>query len=92
MAEGLVQAALATLKTREWAVEGEPLTGEQVVALYWNLPGNQWKIRHLIGDVYGSRRWDRAIQILKAAGLVEYRMVRGVKQWWPLHMQEVGSA
>lgn len=67
-APGLHRAKLATIRTRSWMVEGQPLTGEQVVDYYCKI-----RDRELFDIPRSSRRWDRATSILKRAGLVVYK-------------------
>jgi len=80
--EGLVQAALATIRTRSWRVvreHGEPLvalTGDQVVAFYEAVErGDSEPFRAIDPSITGmsDRRADRAVQVLKKAGLLEYK-------------------
>lgn len=74
MSDGLRRASLATLETREWTVEGRPLTGAQVVALYHAIPHRNAMFQAVgAGGSASDRRFDRAIQILKKNGLVEYK-------------------
>lgn len=71
---GLRRAALAVIKTRSWRVEGEPLEGEQVAAFYHALPDTRAACS-AVGVRFASRsnrRFDRAAQILRKAGLIEY--------------------
>ena len=79
MSDGMRRAVLATLETRTWKVENTVLTGEQVVALYHALPDST-HAAWAIGDYSGSRKWDRAIRVLKNAGLVEF--VRKPRPHW----------
>lgn len=74
MGDGLVRAALATLQTRDWLVAGKPLTGAEVVKLYHALGETDPNAKfRAVGALSAStRRFDRAIQLLKKAGLVTF--------------------
>ena len=72
---GLRRATLAALATREWSVEGKPLTGAEVVALYEALSSADTRGVYRAVNAGGAsdRRFDRAIQILRRAGLVKFK-------------------
>ena len=96
---------LDDLRQKNWTVEGRPLSGEAVFALYWAIESQDERAQHAalvmdlsdddrrryvgigtnlyayigVGMVAASpsatitcRRWDRAISLLKRAGLVSY--------------------
>jgi hypothetical protein len=75
---------LDDLRQKNWTVKGRPLSGEAVFALYWAIESQDERAQHaaLVMDlsdddsrryvVIGGRRWDRAISLLKRAGLVSY--------------------
>lgn len=72
MGEGLIRATLATIETRSWDVGGVSLSGSSVVSLYGAMP-HRMQMAKAVQDNPGGRRWDRALKVLKAAGLVEYK-------------------
>lgn len=74
MGEGMVEATLATIATRSWKVQGQPLTGEQVVAMYRAMGStNPHAPPRAVGAVSRSdRRFGRAINILQRARLVRW--------------------
>lgn len=81
MGEGLVSAALAAIATQEWTVEGKRLSGHEVAALYAAIPNRTQMCRAVGAAGRSDRRFDRAMQVLRKAGLVKF--VRG--QWRRLH-------
>lgn len=85
MGRGLRRATLATLKTRSWTVEGEPLMGAEVVAAYEALPDTGAFLRALGCSHMSSRLADRTLALLKKAGLIEYRRPGG---WTKLGEEE----
>ena len=83
MISGLRRATLEAIKTRSWKVGGRTLTGAEVVDLYLAIPDNgkmREAVRGFHGFDAGSRRYDRALKVLKAAGLVRYK--RGAGWRW----------
>lgn len=71
---GLHRAKLAAIRTQSWTVDGQPLTGEQVVAYYCKI-----RERSLYDVPRSSRRFDRAVAILKREGLITF--VKGGVGW-----------
>lgn len=69
---GLRRATLATIETRTYTVEGKPLHGVDIATLYHLIP-NERSMAKAVQDVSGGRRWDRALSVLKKAGLVEFK-------------------
>lgn len=63
---------LDDLRPLEWHVDVNTFTGAQVCALYAALPDEQAACRAVGALTKADRVFDRAIQILKRAGLVEY--------------------
>lgn len=84
MISGLRRATLEAIETRSWKVgRRHVLTGEEVVNLYLAIPDNQ-KMRDAVRGPTGIdaelRRYDRALKVLKTAGLVRYK--RGAGWRW----------
>lgn len=82
MAEGLKNATLATIRTQgPWATSEGLVTGDQVAEAYLALErGDYAGALRAVGALgASSRRWDRAIQRLKRAGLV--RFDRSANRW-----------
>lgn len=77
MDKGLVTATLATLATKTWKVEDQPLTGDEVVALYRAVPDSAAMCRAVGCATRSSRRFDRAVRLLQKAGLVRF-----AGGWW----------
>ena len=77
----MVRAALAAIETRVWTVQGKPLAGAAVVALYHALGGlDPIAPFRAVGACGASdRRFDRATSILKAAGLIRFSRER--RRW-----------
>jgi hypothetical protein len=83
MSEGMKRAALAALETREWKTTDQQgrtcyLKGYNVRRLYDALPHEEAMLLAVGAFSRSDRRFDKAIQVLKKAGLVEYRD----RQWW----------
>lgn len=76
-----MQAKVASLKTNVWTVEGKPLTGAELEQVWLALPDAR-KVSAILHDVSGSRRWDRALQLLKKWEMVSYDKVS--RKWIPV--------
>ena len=71
------------LRLKSWKVEKDTLTGEQVIALYRAIQRGAPNPASALGIggvwSFSDRRSDRAVQVLKRAGLVEF--VGSPKKW-----------
>jgi hypothetical protein len=80
MGDGLKRAVLAALKTRGPWTGGNShpcdspwtLTGDEVAAYYEALKAGHEYPSRALGAARGSRKCDRANQLLKKAGLIAY--------------------
>lgn len=72
MGDGLKRAALESIRTRQWSVEGRTLCGGDVVALYESVPDERAMRLSVGAHTLSDRRADRALNILKKAGLIRF--------------------
>jgi hypothetical protein len=79
----LSDAVLAALVTRgPWTTRDGPLTGDQVRSVYeWVRTGCLVDMQIAVGFTRSSRLGDRALQLLKASGLVRYDHTEAGWQW-----------
>ena len=77
MGDGLKRAILAALWTQSWIVAGEQLLGTEVVKAYHSLPSMEDFLRAIGAKNRTDRRADRALQLLKKKGLIEYKRGTG---------------
>lgn len=85
MGDGLRRATLAALLSRgPWASttlgDAWTLTSDEVAALYAAVPQGKAAMEHVLGDVLGSRKGDRALQLLRRAGLIVFSRPGGWRQ------------
>ena len=84
MGDGLKRAALAAVCSRgPWhghhPCDTWTLTAEEVRAVFAAVPEGRTAIGRALGDVVGSRKADKALQMLRKAGLVRYN--RKAQAW-----------
>ena len=73
MGEGLKRATLESVLTRgPWKVEGSTLTAAEVRAVYEAAPDVVKMVAALGVDSLSSRKADRALQVLRRAGLLRF--------------------
>lgn len=76
MGKGLKKATLETVYSRgPWVVDGRQLTGAQVLALYHAIPNPEAMADAIGAAALSDRAADRALQILRRAGLVRYSKI-----------------
>lgn len=75
MGDGMKRATLEAMRTRSWSSDKPPwtMTGDEIVAFYEKIKAGDLEPYRALGcSSMSERKADRAVQILKRAGLVEF--------------------